>query len=174
MYSCSDNLHSKSNNIAEQNDSLTISNEGQKNKSDSLYKIMVGKLADTKTAGIAILWEPKATYIQYRSHEICKDIETAISNLKSDPNLNNADSIYQKLIFYKNRLLQVDPDFYQYFHTKTEIITFYFDSITQIKNVNLYLNFANESRQQQLFILNQTLNKILLSKTKLCFFVIRK
>ena len=55
MYSCSDNLHSKSNNIAEQNDSLTISNEGQKNKSDSLYKIMVGKLADTKTAGIAIL-----------------------------------------------------------------------------------------------------------------------
>ena len=142
------------------NDSLTISNGGLKTQNDSLYKILEKKLQDEKTSQNAILWYPKAKYLQYRTEEIYKYLETSISNLKIDSVLNNPDTLYEKLNFYKDKILRIDPDIYNSINKNATVITHFFDSVKQNTNERFDLFFSKKSKEEQLLILNQTLNNI--------------
>jgi hypothetical protein len=142
------------------NDSLTISNSRLKAKNDSLYKILQLKLQDEKTAQAAGLWFAKAQYLQYRTAEIYKYLDTSISNLETRSSLNNPDTLYEKLNFYKDKILRIDPDIYDAINKNVAVITHYFDSVKQNTSERFELFFSNKSKQEQLFILNQTLNNI--------------
>ena len=160
LYSCSNNQKSPAINFKSVNDSFSISTNRLKIQNDSLYKVLDMKLNDRKTSQAAINWEPKAIYLQYRTEEIDKYIQTYISNLATDSILNNPDSLYTKLNFYKGNLLRIDPDISIAISNDAASITQYFDSVKQNKNENFNLLFTTKSKEEQLLILNQTFNKI--------------
>ena len=169
IYSCSNNHGTHPINSKVLNDSLINSNKTLKRQNDSLYKIMEMKLADEKTSQIAVLWFPKAKYLQYRSDEIYKYLDTIISNLKSDSILN-VDSLYAKLDFYKGNILRIDPDIYNNIKYSSEIITHYFDSVKLSKKEQLNLYFSDKSKDEQLLILNRTKNNIEIIENKTLLF----
>ena len=158
--SCSNNQQTKTSNLKALNDSLTISNSRLKTKNDSLYKILQLNLQDEKTAQAAVLWFAKAQYLQYRTAEIYKYLDTSISNLETGSSLNNPDTLYEKLNFYKDKILRIDPDIYDAINKNVTVITHYFDSVKQNTSERFELFFSKKSKQEQLFILNQTLNNI--------------
>ena len=158
--SCLSNQQTKTSILKTVNDSLTISNGGLKTQNDSLYKILEKKLQDEKTSQVAIIWYPKAKYLQYRTEEIYKYLETSISNLKIDSVLNNPDTLYEKLNFYKDKILRIDPDIYNSINKNATVITHFFDSVKQNTNERFDLFFSKKSKEEQLLILNQTLNNI--------------
>ncbi len=158
--SCSNNQQTKASEFRALNQSLSISNGGLKTQNDSLYKILQQKLADEKTAQAAVLWFAKAQYLQYRTTEIYTYLLTSISNLKSDSILNNPDTLYEKLNFYKDKILRIDPDIYNAINKNATVITHYLDSAKQNKSERFDALFSKKSKEEQLFILNQTLNNI--------------
>jgi|GEM_PF-3065220 len=170
LLSCSNNHGTKPISLKAINDSLTVSNDNLKRQNDSIYKVLEGKLQNEKTAQTASLWFPKAKYLQFRSEEIYKYIDTAISNLKSDSVQNNADSLFTKLDFYKGKILRIDPDIYNDIKYSAEIITHYFDSVKLSKKEQLDLYFSNKSKDEQLLILNQTKNNIEIIENKTLIF----
>ena len=170
LYSCSNNQKKTSFNFKSANHSLTISTSRLKIQNDSLYKVLDQKLDDKETSQDAKNWEPKAIYLQYRTEEIYKYIQTHISNLTTDSILNNADSLYTKLNFYKGNLLRIDPDISIAISNDAASITQYFDSVRQNKSENFDLFFTTKSKEEQLLILNQTFNKIELVENKTLHF----
>lgn len=166
LFSCSNNREKKLVSLKALNDSLTNSSNNLKKQNNSFYRVLEEKLQNKKTAQTAILWFPKAKYLQFRSNEIYSYIDAAISNLKSDSILNNADSLFLKLDFYKDKILRIDPGIYKHIKDSAEIITQYFDSIKHSKGQQLDLYFANKSKDKQLLILNQTKNNIEIIENK--------
>ena len=158
--SCSNNQQPKTSHLKALNDSLTISNSRLKANNDSLYKILQQKLQDEKTARVAVLWFAKAQYLQYRTAEVYKYLDSSISNIKTSPGLNSPDTLYEKLNFYRNKILRIDPDIYIAINKNATVITRYFDSVKQNTNERFDLLFSNKSKQEQLLILNQTSNII--------------
>src|SRR5215218_2842526 len=110
LFSCTNNRDNKSVSLKALTDSLTNSSYNLKTQNDSLYKLLEEKLKNEKTAQTAIVWFPKAKYLRFRSNEIYEYLDATISDLKSDSILNNADSIFIKLDFYKDKILRIDPD----------------------------------------------------------------
>jgi hypothetical protein len=157
--SCSNNQQTKTSNLKALNDSLSISNSELKKNNDSLYKILKQKLQDEKPAQEAVLWFAKAQYLQYRTAEIYKYLDSSITSLKNGSSLKSPDTLYEKLSFYKGKILRIDPDIYNVISKNSTLITHYFDSV---KNTGerFDLFFAKKSSQEQLLILNQTLNYI--------------
>jgi hypothetical protein len=160
LYSCSNSQNIKPFNFNAGNDSLTILNNKIKMQNDSLDKILKGKLQDERTAQVAVLWYSKAQRLQYETKAINTYIENSISNLKTDSVLNNTDSLYAKLDFYKGDILRIDPDISEAINKNAEIITYYFDSVKQSKSERFDLFLSRKSKEEQLFIFNQTLNNI--------------
>jgi hypothetical protein len=170
LYSCLNNHKTPSFSFKELNDSLTISNRRLKTQNDSLYKFLQIKLQNEKTAYDAGLWFAKAQYLQYQTAEIYKYIETSISNIKADSILNDADSLHTKLDFYKEKILRIDPDIDKAVNQNAGVITHYFDSIKQKESQKFNMYFSNKSRDEQLLILNQTLNNIESIENKILMF----
>lgn len=158
--SCSNSQETKTSNLKALNYSLTISNRGLKTKNDSLYKILQQKLQVEKTAQSAVPWFAKAQYLQYRTAEIYKYLDTSIAKLETGSGLNNLDTLYEKLNFYKDKVLRIDPDIYDAINKNAAFITHYFDSVKQNTSERFDLFFSKKSTQEQLLILNQTLNTI--------------
>ena len=166
LFSCTNNRDKKSVSLKALTDSLTNSIDNLKRQNDSLYKLLEEKLKDEKTAQTAIVWFPKIKYIQFRSTEIYEYIDATIADLESGSTLNNADSIFIKLDFYKDKILRIDPDIYNEIKDSAEIITQYFDSVKQSKDQQSDLLFSGKSKEEQLFILNQTKNNIEIVENK--------
>ena len=158
--SCANNQQTRTSILKVLNDSLTISTARLKTKNDSLYKILEQKLRDGKATQATSLWFAKAQYLQYRTAEIYKYLDTSISNLKTSPELNSPDTLYKKLNFYKDKILRIDPDIYIAINRNSAVITHYLDSVKQYTNERFDLLFFNKSKQEQLLILNQTSNNI--------------
>ena len=155
FYSCSGTHKKSSFNINAANDSLNLSTGIVKNKNDTLYKILESKLQDARTAEVAVLWVPKALYLKYQSGIIYTYLDTLISNPSG---FINADSLNQKLHFYKGKILRIDPDIYNEIKNNAQMITHDLDSINKVQNLELYFN--DKSNDQVLLVLNQTKNNI--------------
>ncbi|MEO6731173.1 MAG: hypothetical protein ABIN01_08140 [Ferruginibacter sp.] len=170
LYSCSNKNKSSYSNLKALNDSLTFSTDLLKNKNDSLFKILIEKLQNEKTAQNAKIWEPKADLLRYLTKETYNYVEESIGNLKSNSVLNNTDSMYMKLDLYRSSILRIDPEIYKDFDNNSKIITHYFDSVKQVKTERFDTYLSNKSKQEQLFILNQTLNNIRIVENEILMF----
>jgi len=155
FWSCSDTHRKTSIDLKATNDSLTLSNKIIKNQNDSLYKILESKLQDGRTAEVAILWVPKALYLKYQSDKIYTYLDTLISNPAV---FINADSLYRKLHFYKEKILRIDPDIYNEINRNAQTIGHDLDSARKVHNLELY--FTDKSSDQVLLILNQEKSNI--------------
>ena len=153
--SCSDIHQNSAVDLKATNDSLTVSNEVIKQKNDSLYKILEGKLQDGRTAEVAILWVPKALYLKYQSAKIYTYLDSLISN---PTGVINTDSLYRKLRFYKDQILRIDPEIYNEIKQNAQLVTNDIDSTGKIDNRELH--FTNKTSDQVLLIINRAKNNI--------------
>jgi len=141
------------------NDSLAVLNGRLRTQNDSLYKNLEQKLQDEKAGQNASLWYPKAQYLRYRTDEINRYIQTAISVAQADSATINSDSLYEKLNFYKDRILRIDRDIYESIKKNADIITGDFDAMKN-NGIGFQLYLSNKSKDEKLFILNQILHNI--------------
>jgi hypothetical protein len=152
------------------NDSLTASTNNFKKQNDSLYTALEQKLLYKNTFQSAEIWFPKAKLLQFLSDKIYEYVDTAISNLKSDFILNNADSLYIKLDFYKNNILRIDPEIYKNIKYSADIITLYFDSVKMSNNDRTDIDFSRMPKDEQMFILKRAKNNIEIIENKVVVF----
>ena len=155
FWSCSDTHKKSSVDLKAINDSLNLSNKMIKNQNDSLYKILESKLQEGRTAKVAILWVPKALYLKYQSENIYTYLDTLISNPAV---FINADSLYRKLHFYKDKILRIDPDVYNEINKNAQAIGHDLDLVRKVHSLELY--FTDKSSEQVLLILNREKNNI--------------
>jgi len=170
LFSCSNNDRTKSISFKVLNDSLTASTNNFKKQNDSLYTALEQKLLYKNTFQSAEIWFPKAKLLQFLSDKIYEYVDTAISNLKSDFILNNADSLYIKLDFYKNNILRIDPEIYKNIKYSADIITLYFDSVKMSNNDRLDIDFSRMPKDEQMFILKRAKNNIEIIENKVVVF----
>ena len=158
--SCINNPQTKTDDFEAVNVNLTISNQKIKKGNDSLYKVLEKKLQDEKASQSARYWFPRAKHFQKWTSEIYENIELVAYELRTNSVSYNGDSLYALLELYKSRILRVDPEISEAIYNNTKNITHYFDSVKLHQFENLNSLFLNKSKEELLFILNQSLNNI--------------
>ncbi len=172
--SCSNNHQTNSLSFQTMNDTLNVLNNRLKTQNDSIYKVLVEKLANDKTAQKASNWFPKTQYLQYRTNEISSYIGKLISNLQFDSVKSVSDSLYIRLNFYKVKILSIDPEIDEAVNKNAEIITHKFDSVKQTTPEAFSSFMSKKPKEERLFILNQTLLNIKSVENQILIFCNKK
>ena len=143
-------------------------------ESNSLYRLIEAKLLDPKLSAQANLWQPVASKIQLFSDDIYIYIDSLKNDLNHQPDLfksnENGNELFNRLINYKQNLLELNPEINSVFRKKVLLISKPFDiQISNQKDFNrIFLN--NPSTETKLALLTRFQNNIKIIENDLASF----
>jgi len=168
---CSNNSQNESVKINALNEGLKISNSLIHDQTSAIYKSLEEKLVSYDSKEKAIVWYPKAMAIKMYSDSMRNFIEglkTDLENEKNKENVveflfetsNKGNELYDKLLAYKNSILNIDPELERIFKNTIIVITQPFDSLNFNQEEFTKTFFHKASREMSLSILNRFENNI--------------
>ena len=178
LCSCSHNRTENSSAIEILNQGLVRSTAKIDSESNSLYRLIEAKLLDPKLSPQANIWQPVTSKIQLFSDNISIYIDSLKNELNRNPELfksnEKRNELFNRLINYKQNLLELNPEINSVFGKRVLLISKPFDiQINNQKDFNrIFLN--NPSAEAKLALLTRFQNNIRITENDLASFCYSK
>ena len=152
-------------------ESLVTSSKMLSASSADILTSLQNKLADPSTSQFAKMWYPKAQMIQAISTEAYNYIERIIKQKAFKKMFkDDTSNLYQRLVAYRTRLLQVDPRITKTFERSLRIFTSEIDSANDNQKEMLKIYFSGVSIEASEAMLVKLQNNIRFNEERITTF----
>jgi hypothetical protein len=167
---CSSNHDSSLTELQKRHEMLEHSIDIIRGQNDSLYRIVATRMLFEKTRKRASVWMPKVELVESYTIGINNYIMLMPTDRAFDSLTYNTGTIYRRLNSYKAEIVKIDPHFATVGNKSVNHITSMFDSVKLNDRANFNRYLGSLPQMDRIFILRQTLLKILVTQNEILQF----